>query len=108
MLPVIEVGSPKASDKISLWVGLQETAMDFFFKIITQNSWKFFNYEPKFNSFKPKYVIFRILELYSSTKEIPLDLDIPQSLDSLKLVGRKIGLGTKIKATNPSVDIMSG
>ena len=53
-------------------------------------------------------MIFRILELHSSTKEIPLDLDIPQSLDSLKLVACKIGLGAKIKATNPSIDIMKG
>ena len=47
------------------------------------------------------------LELHNNTKEVPFDLDIPQSLNSLYFVGCKIGLGAKIKATNPSVDIMN-
>ena len=34
--------------------------------------------------------------------------DIPQSLNSLQFIGCKIGPGTKIKAANPSADIMNG
>ena len=75
--------------------------------IIAQNSGKFFNCGTKFRSFKPKHVIFRIPEFHSSTKEIPLDFDIPQNLNSLQFVGYKIGFSTEIKATNPSVDVMN-
>ena len=39
-------------------------------------------------------------------KKIPLDLDIPQIFNPLQLVGSEIGLGDKIKTTDPSVDIM--
>ena len=52
-------------------------------------------------------MIFKILELHSSTEEVPLDFDVPQGLDSLYFIGCKIGLGAKIKAMDPSVDIMN-
>ena len=52
-------------------------------------------------------MIFVIPEFHNGTKEIPLDFDIPQSLKSLQFVGYKIGPGTEIKATNPSIDIMN-
>ena len=52
-------------------------------------------------------MIFGILEFHSSTKEVPFDFDIPQSLDSLKFKGCKIGFGTKIKATNQTIDVMN-
>ena len=51
-------------------------------------------------------MIFGIPKFHSNTKEGLLDFDIPQSLDSLQFVGYKIGFGTEIKATNPSVDIV--
>jgi len=51
-------------------------------------------------------MVFSILELHDGMEKIPLDLDIPKSLDPRKLVGNEIGLGDKIKAMNPSVVIM--
>jgi len=77
MLLVIEVGSLRASDKISLCLGSQEIATYFFAKFITQNSGKLFNCGTKFNSFKPEYMVFSIPELHGITEKFPLDLDIP-------------------------------
>ena len=51
-------------------------------------------------------MVFNSLKLDGDTEKIPLDLDIPWSLDPLQLVDSEIGLGDKIKATNPSIDIM--
>ena len=56
---------------------------EFLAQIIAQNSGKLFNYGAEFSSFKLKHVIFRIPELHSGMKEVPLDFDIPQSLNSL-------------------------
>jgi len=103
----MEVGRPRTSDKDSLCLGTQETAIDFFAEIIAQDSKKFFYCGTEFNSFKPEHLIFGILEFHSSTKEIQLDFDILQSLNSLQFVGCKIGLGTKIKAKIPSINIMN-
>ena len=88
-------------------LGITRNCYRFFAWIIAQNSGKFFYCGTEFSSFKPKYVIFGIPEFHSSTKEVPLDFDIPQSHNSLQFVGCKIGLGTKIKATNPSIYIMN-
>ena len=55
----------------------------FFSWIIAQDSRKFFYCGTKVSSFKLEYVIFRIPEFHSNTKEIPFDFDIPQSLNSL-------------------------
>ena len=52
-------------------------------------------------------MIFGIPEFHNGMKEIPLDFDIPQNLNSLQFVGYKIGFSTEIKATNPSVDVMN-
>ena len=79
----------------------------FFAWIIAQDSRKFFYCGTEFSSFKLEHMIFGILEFHSNTKEIPLDFDIPQSLNFLQFVGYKIGLGTKIKAMKPSIDIMN-
>ena len=73
--------------------------------IIAQDGRKFLNCGTEFNNFKSKHMIFRISKFHNGMKEIPLDFDIPQSLNSLQFVGCKIGLGTKIKALNLSVDI---
>ena len=103
----MEVGRPRALDKDSLCLVSQETAIDFFAWIIAQDSGKFFYCGTNFISFKPKHVNFGVLDFHSNTKEIPLDFDIPQSLNSLQFAGCKIGLGTKIKAKNPSIDIIN-
>ena len=55
----------------------------FFTQIVAQDSREFFNYRTKFNSVKLEHMIFEIPEFHNSTKEVPLDFDIPQSLDSL-------------------------
>ena len=51
--------------------------------IIAQDSREFFNCWTKLSSIKPKHMIFGILEFHNGTKEVPLDFDIPQSLNSL-------------------------
>ena len=79
----------------------------FLARIIVKDRGKFFNCWIEFSSFKPKHMIFVIPEFHNDTKEIPLDFDIPQSLNSLQFVGYKIGPSTEIKATNPSIDIMN-
>ena len=63
MLLVIEVGSPRASNKISLCLGSQGTAMDFLPESLPRIAENFFNCRAKFSSFKPEYTIFSILEL---------------------------------------------
>ena len=62
--------------------GIIGNCYGFFAKIISQNSWKFFDGGIKFNSFKLENMIFSIPELHDGTEKIPLDLDIPQSLDA--------------------------
>ena len=55
----------------------------FFAWIIAQDSRKFFNCQTEFSGIKPKHMIFKILEFHGSMKEVPLDFDVPQSLNSL-------------------------
>ena len=86
--------------------GITRNRYRFFAWIIAQDGGKFFYCGTKFSSFKLEHMIFGILEFHSSMKEIPLDFDIPQSLNSLQFLGCKIGLLTNIKAMNPSIDIM--
>ena len=57
--------------------------LQIFNQIVAQDSKEFFNCQIEFNSVKPEHMIFRILEFHNSMKEVPLDFDIPQSLDSL-------------------------
>ena len=66
-----------------LMPGITGNCYEFLAWIITQNSKKFFNCGTKFNSFISEYMVFSIPKRHSSMEEIPLDLDIPQSLDSL-------------------------
>jgi len=82
MLLVIEIGSPRASNKFSL-SRITRNCYGFLASIITQDSWKFYNGGTKFSSLKLEYMVFSIPELHDNTEEIPLDLDIPQSLNSL-------------------------
>ena len=66
-----------------LMPGITGNCYEFLAWIITQNSKKFFNCGTEFSNFKLEHVIFKISKFHSNTKEVPLDFDIPQSLNSL-------------------------